>query len=56
MLGFPSHNEPIKEPYASQLREKLMRYTTKNYSKEDLAEIKRSKEILSKYHAVWKDK
>lgn len=56
MLGFSSHNEPIKEPYASQIREKLIRYATKNYSKEDLTEIKRSKEILSKYYGVWKDK
>jgi len=49
-------NESIKEPYTSQIREKLIRYSTKNYSKEDLAKIKRSKEILSKYHGMWKDK
>lgn len=56
MLGFERPHEPIKEPFASQLIEKLKRIYTGEYNEEDLSQIKRSKEILSKYHAIWVDK
>ena len=46
--------EKIKEPFASQLRAALWRARTHNYSEEDLIQMKRTKEILSQYTAVWK--
>jgi len=55
MLGFPSHNKPIEEPFASQIREKLIRYAKGEFTEEEIQQMKHSKEILSQYHAVWKD-
>lgn len=55
MLGFPSHNEPIKEPFASQIREALIRHATKNYNLQEIEQIKRSKRINKMYKAVWLD-
>ena len=56
MLGF-ERNEPfiVSGKYAKELKERLVRYRTKNFNKEDKCMIKRSKEILSKYKAIWKD-
>lgn len=53
MLGFPEHNEPIKEPFASQIREALRRRATGEYNEEELKQMERSKEILSKFEAIW---
>ena len=55
MLGFPSHNEPIKEPFASQLREALKRHVTKNYNLQEIEQMKRSKKIRKLYDVVWLD-
>lgn len=55
MLGFPSHNEPIKKPFASQIREALMRHATKNYNLQEIEQMKRSKRISKMYEAVWFD-
>lgn len=42
-------NHIIKEPYASQIKEKLIRYATKNFTEEEKVQMKRQKEILSEY-------
>lgn len=55
MLGFPSHNEPIKEPYASQIREKLVRYSKGEYTEEEKAFMDKMKKISKQYKAVWYD-
>lgn len=56
MLGFERPHEPIKEPFFSQLIEQLIRIYKGEYNEEDLAQMKRTKESLSKYHAIWVDK
>lgn len=56
MLGFERPHEPIKEPFASQLIEQLIRIYKGEYNEEDLVQMKRTKESLSKYHAIWVDK
>lgn len=47
--------EKIKEPYATEIREALKRARTGNLNENDLKAIIRSKEILKRYTAVWKD-
>ena len=56
MLGF-ERNEPfiVSGKYAKQLRERLERYRTGNFNEEDKCIIERSKKILNKYKAIWKD-
>lgn len=56
MLGF-ERNVPfiVSGKYAKELREKLERYRTGNFNEEDKRMIERSKKILNKYKAIWKD-
>ena len=56
MLGF-ERNEPfiVSGKYAKKLRERLERYRTGNFNEEDRRMMERSKKILSKYKAIWKD-
>lgn len=49
----PPHTEPIKEPFASEIRDKLYRYSHGMFTEEELQKMKRMKEISSKYNAVW---
>lgn len=55
MLGIEKINIVIKEPFASQIREKLIRYRNNELTKEEQERIKKSKEILKKYNAKWID-
>ena len=48
MLGQPSI-EVIKEPFASQLRDKLERYKKGEFNEEELKQQERSKKILNEY-------
>lgn len=43
----------IKEPFASEIREKLKRYAKGEFTEEELKQQERSKEILKEYNAVW---
>lgn len=56
MLGF-ERNKPfiVSGKYAKELRERLERYRTGNFNEEDKCMIERSKKILNKYKAIWKD-
>jgi hypothetical protein len=56
MLGF-ENKKPfvVTGKYAKELREKLRRYRTGEFNEEDLRQMERSKKILSKYNAIWKD-
>lgn len=67
MLGL-ERNEPfiVSGKYAKELRERLERYRTGNFNEEDkcmydrtkkinICMIERSKKILNKYKAIWKD-
>ena len=49
----PPHTEPIKEPFASEIRDKLYRYSHGMFTEEELQKMKHMKEISSKYNAVW---
>ena len=53
MLGQPSYREVIKEPFASQLRDKLERYKKGKFNEEELKQQERSKKILNEYE--WND-
>lgn len=53
MLGQPSYREVIKEPFASQIRDKLERYRRGEFNEEELKQQERSKKILSKYKCKW---
>lgn len=54
MLGIESNREPIKDPFASQIRDVVRRITTGCLSEEDKRIIRESKEESGKYHAIWK--
>lgn len=49
MLGFQSNNEPIKEPFVSEIIDKLERYRKGEFTKEELKQQERSKKILNEY-------
>jgi len=56
MLGIEKTNIIIKEPFASQIREKLKRYREGNFTEEEKERLEKLKENCSKYHATWFDK
>ena len=43
-------NMEIKEPFASQLRDRLKRYKNKEFTKEELEQQERSRKILNEYN------
>lgn len=55
MLGIEKINVVIKEPFASQIREKLRRYRNNELTEEEREQIEKSKRILKKYNAIWVD-
>jgi len=56
MWGF-EHQKTIviKEPYKTQLLEKLKMCREGKLSEEDLSVLKRQKQIMKKYICIWKD-
>lgn len=56
MLGFEDQKTIIiKEPFASELVEKLIRFRKGNFNKKELSLFKKEKELMKKYRAIWKD-
>ncbi len=55
MLGIEKINIVIKEPFASQIRERLRRYRNNELTKEERKQIEKTKRILKKYNAIWVD-
>lgn len=55
MLGIEKINIVIKEPLASQIREKLKRYRNNELTEEEMKKIEKSKSILDKYETIWVD-
>lgn len=56
MLGFEDQKTTIiKEPFASELINKLMRFRKGNFNKKELSLFKKEKELMKKYRAIWKD-
>lgn len=55
MLGIEKINIVIKEPFASQIRERLRRYRNNELNEEERKQIEKSKRILKKYNAIWVD-
>jgi len=55
MLGIKKTNIVIKEPFASQILEKLKRYRNNDLTEEERKQVERSKRILKKYNAIWVD-
>ena len=55
MLGIEKINVVIKEPFASQIREKLRRYRNNELTEKEREQVKKSKKILEKYNAIWVD-
>ena len=53
MLGIEKINIVIKEPFASQIREKLKRFRNNELNDEEIAQVKRMQKILKKYKATW---
>ena len=55
MLGFEKHNDIIKEPFASEIRKKLIRYRKKKFTKKEKEWFKKCEDISKKYKAKWID-
>lgn len=55
MLGIEKTNIVIKEPFVSQIREKLKRYRNNDLTEEELKQIEKSKKNLKKYNVIWVD-
>lgn len=55
MLGIEKINIIIKEPFASQIREKLIRYRNNELNEDDKKQMERTQKILKKYKAKWID-
>lgn len=55
MLGIEKVNIIIKEPFASQIREKLKRYRNNELTEEERKQIEKTKRTLKKYRARWID-
>ena len=56
MLGFEDQKTTIiKEPFASELIKKLIRFRKGKFNKKELSLFKKEKELMKKYRAIWKD-
>ena len=55
MLGIEKVNIVIKEPFASEIRNKIKRYRNNELTKEERKQIERTQKILKKYNAKWVD-
>lgn len=56
MLGFEDQKTTIiKEPFASELINKLIRFRKGKFNKKELSLFKKEKELMKKYRAIWKD-
>ena len=55
MLGIEKVNIIIKEPFASQIREKLKRYRNNELTEDERKQIEKTKRTLKKYNAIWVD-
>ena len=49
MLGQPSYIEVIKEPFVSEIINKIERYKKGEFNEEELKQQERSKKILNEY-------
>ena len=45
----------IKEPFASEIRNKLIRFRKGNLTESEFKQIEKDKEILKQYEAKWVD-
>lgn len=56
MLGFEDQKTTIiKEPFASELVKKLIRFRKGKFNKKELSLFKKEKELMKKYRSIWKD-
>lgn len=53
MLGFDTFREPIKDPFASQIRDVVRRISTGELNEYDNKVIEESKQRGSTYEVVW---
>ena len=53
MLGFDTFREPIKDPFASQIRDAVRRISTGELNEYDNKVIEESKQRGSTYEVVW---
>lgn len=54
MLGKEFPHKPVTGQFAKELREALVRARTGNLNQSEIASVRRSEKVLSKYNAVWK--
>lgn len=50
-----SEDKIIHEPFASEIRRKLIRYRKGELTKEEIEYEQHIKDISKKYNAIWKD-
>ena len=56
MLEFENQKSIIvKELYASQIKEKLLRFRKGDFTKNEIEYFKKEKEISKKYKSIWVD-
>ena len=56
MLGFEDQKTTIiKEPFATELIKKLIRFRKGEYTEKELLDFKKQKKLMKIYRAIWKD-
>ena len=55
MLGIEKIKIVIKEPFSSQIRDKIKRYRNNELTEEERKQVEKSKRILKKYNTIWVD-
>ena len=53
MLGFDTAREPIKEPFASQIRDVIRRISTGQLNENDIKVIEETEKRGSTYEVIW---
>lgn len=53
MLGIDTERLPIKDPFASQIRDAVRRISTGQLNEDDMRAVEEAKKRRSTYHAVW---
>lgn len=54
MLGIDTNREPIKEPFASQIKDVVRRIATGCLNGDDIRILEESQKRNDTYHAIWK--
>lgn len=54
MLGVNEIRKPVGEPFASQMRESLLRVQTRNLNEKEKKQLQKDQVARSRYTIIWK--